>query len=169
MDDSETDNLKSGNKGIDKLRSQTVKVQGVSPKIGRKPPPKPPRIGMPASSESHLGSDSELHGVSQRSSALLPSYEGKINSEISVKLDYEREKGWNSNPEPGCEKSQESGTAVVDGSKDLAVKPKPDYDQSYGRDTTDGAMLSAIKPAGRVLICQYFYLFWVPLFACLHF
>ncbi|XP_065072074.1 rho GTPase-activating protein 39-like isoform X2 [Rhopilema esculentum] len=149
VDDSETDNFKAGNKGIDKLRSQTVKVQGVSPKIGRKPPPKPPRIGMPASSESHLGSDSELHGVSQRSSALLPGYEGKNNSEINVKPNYEGENSWNSDSEPGCEKSQESGTAVVDGSKDLDVRQKPDYDQSYGRDSTDGAMLSAMKPAGR--------------------
>lgn len=113
---------------IDKLRSQTVKEQGNSPKAGRTPPPKPPRVQPPISFESTAGNSES----NESSPPKVPKLPLMVNVEMKestndVKSDCEGQK---------------------------VLKRTPAIDDSFyggtGKDDVDFVMLSGRKPQTRV-------------------
>ena len=127
--DSESDNGQKNLPFIDKTRSQTVKEKGLSLKQGRKPPPKPPRVQVPLSSEATTPSDTESNDrIPSVNKLSMPDYADRIESTINPKPDYEESKG-------------------------LKRIPTPDYsldEEIDEKDSVDGAGLSAQKPPTRV-------------------
>lgn len=136
--DSEGSNSSSN---IDKNRSKTISAKGGSPKIFRKPPPKPPRFMMPPATDPSLMSDSESHGTPERfptvSNLPNPDYEGKKESTKNPNPDYIGPVESTINPRPD-----------YDGSKESLLNPSRDYDvndkeNESGNDMTDSGMRTA--------------------------
>ena len=119
---------------IDKLRSQTVKGQGNSPKLGRTPPPKPPRVQPPISMESTVG-NSESNESNPPKVPKLP-----------MMANVERKE------------SLKDGQSNNEGQ--IVLKKTPTFDDSFddgnSKDEVDFVMLSGRKPQSRVGFLNYY-------------